>query len=893
MSKSFKVYAGEDASPILDLTEPDNPVHIIWEEVEAGGRAFQGESTISTFPLRDEQGGTGNPDLLPDGVVLKQILAGSRVEWLAGGNRLFRGRIGPKDYSRGRQKADRAREVVMSAQDTNFDLRNIIVDGWSRPEETDVARVQALITDYLSGSPRASTVITDDYVASGSNTVTLGAKVYDATQPSEVLSEIATIADKLHFVTIDDELFYDGYDSNTYQAGIRISDRLDELDTSVVCTPGEEAGVLDAGYDAESSGNDSMSVTVDSAAGGLIVAWLTHDAITSPSAKYAHVTGADPTTMTKIATIEHPTASSGSNTDNETLHIFWLADPTTSGSGAGVTFEWGSGVPNGSAFGYWTVDSSAIPTVTTASGTGTSSSVTPTAGATDLVLDVVGWRIWSLANASNDPTATASQTEDWGIGFNNSAGQPDMAWGGAHKVGDGARTWSWTTSTNWVAAAIVIPSSESGTVATFPPIWDVGPAETEDGLELLSGLRLYYGQGSNTYVYVNDPVTANIFWHSEQSLYTNDPLINTPTRATTLANSILQHRKWERRTINVSVGPLSEAQTACLKPGQLIQIKARALPEADDQYRTRRIVQLRWTTPVPGTYFAHMMLDKPIKTQPSGVGPKQSTDSINRHVEQGSNSHPEYVLRGTLISQGDLPYRGASDWTRLAIGASNTVLKSIGTVPVWAPLPASAGTIAVEDEGSEEGAAISRLDFTGAGVSVSVSGAEATVNIPGGAGATENLFVGSLQALTGYGSPSITSALGADRGYFAKFIPAKDVTVDTAYWNCTTSSGNLCFAIYDASFNRLATTGTFASPGTGSRSQALGAAVDLDAGTVYYLAMSASSTTLRVPTLVPVALVASPWNLIGRKASSSPLPDPGTPDDFDGGITFPIFFFGP
>lgn len=162
----------------------------------------------------------------------------------------------------------------------------------------------------------------------------------------------------------------------------------------------------------------------------------------------------------------------------------------------------------------------------------------------------------------------------------------------------------------------------------------------------------------------------------------------------------------------------------------------------------------------------------------------------------------------------------------------------------------------------------------------------------GGAGTTiPNLFVGSLQASIGYGSPSITSALSANRGYFMKFIPSQDVTVDTARWNCTTSNGNLCFAIYDASFNRLATTGSFASPGTGSRSQALGASVDLDAGVVYYLAMSASSTTLRMPALVPVAFVASPWNLVGIKASALPLPDPGTPDNFDGGVVIPIFFF--
>ena len=209
------------------------------------------------------------------------------------------------------------------------------------------------------------------------------------------------------------------------------------------------------------------------------------------------------------------------------------------------------------------------------------------------------------------------------------------------------------------------------------------------------------------------------------------------------------------------------------------------------------------------------------------------------------------LMNNPMTTAGDVIYGGASGApTRLAVGTAGQVLK------------VNAGATAVE-WGTESGGS-----------------------------ATENLFVGSYQATICYGAPSITNALSADRGYFMKYIPAKDVTVDTAHWNCTTSSGNLCFAIYDASFARLGTTGTFASPGTGARSQALGAAVDLDAGTVYYLAMSASSTTLRVPTLVPVALVSSPWNLVGVKASSSPLPDPGTPDNFDGGVVAPIFFFG-
>lgn len=699
MTRSLKIYQGEDELPVVDVTEPSSNVHVIWEEVEAGGRAFRGESNLGTFPMRDERGETGSELNLPSGLAHTSLSAGSRIEWLVNSTRLFRGRIGPKDYSRGRQKADRAREVVVSANDTNYDLRNIIVDGWDRPEETDVARVQALITDYLTGSPRASTTISDTYVATGSNTVTLGPKVYDATQPAEILSEIATIADKLHFVTIDDELFYDGYDSTAYQSGLSISDRIDEIDTASTCVAGSGPTVLSSGADGGSGDND-VQVTVTSGAGALYAVLLTSNNQSSPPSFTYQSDMSNPATavsMTIIGTVLHPTPSSGSNMDGDALYIARLPNPVATSGGAGEVRVVHSESPFGIGLGYWVTDSSATPTVVTNSGTGTSSSVAATsAGASDLVLDCAGWRIWSLGDVSQTPSATAGQTQDWAMPIVSSPGQNDGAWGGGESVGPDTLTWNLVTSTNWVSAAIIIPSAESASGPTFPPIWDVGPSSTEDGMELLSGLRLYYGQGSNTYVYVNDPTTANSYWHSEQSLYTNDALIDTPAKATTLAEAILQHRKFERRTYNVSIGPLEESHVGCLKPGQLINIKARAIPDADDNYVTRRIAQLRWTTPVPGTYFAHMMLDRPMKDSPSSIGPKQATDSINRHVEQGSNSHPEYVQRGTLTTQGDLPYRGASDWTRLGIGASNTYLKSIGTVPIWSTVP-GVGSAAAED----------------------------------------------------------------------------------------------------------------------------------------------------------------------------------------------------
>jgi hypothetical protein len=675
MTRSFIVYQGEDGVPEFDLTESDSPVHVIWEEVEAGGRAYKGESTLSSIPMRDERGETGSSASLPSNLTYTGLPRGSRIEWLEGSNRMFRGRIGTKDYRRGRQKADRAREVTVSAADTNEDLRGIIVDGWSRPAETDVARVQALITDYLTGSPRTTTVITNGYLAAGSNTVSLAAKVYDATNPAEVLSEVAVIANKLHFVTIDDELFYDGWDSTAYLAGLRISDRLEESTVGQSSEPASTVRLYPSLVDAGSASNAESLAAPNLGAADKDAAW--------------------------------DTPNNGGIVDYDMLYDSPLSTTTTSrNSWDGVNQAAGdfcifgfehrldgdllSIVQNGGTVrGQMNSRARFVSTLVAvgdsvgtvkfrAASAGRNASFGPItftafAGALDgdyLVIDVGNRHVGPLSGGAGAGSAiTDSQASDLPL--------DDISL-------DALNSW-WQLG----PAEAALP--------TYPPIWDVGPASTEDGMQLLSGLRLYYGQGSNTYVYVDDPVTANQYWHNEESLYTNDPLIDTAAKATTLARSILQRRKYEERTYNVSIGPLDETEVGLIKPGQLINIKARAIPDADDLYVSRRIAQLRWTTPVSGMFFAHMQLDRPIKEVGYGVGPKSATDSINRHLEQGSNSHPELVQRGVLTTQGDLPYRGASDWTRLAIGASNTWLKSTGSTPVWADLPSLPATVTVKE----------------------------------------------------------------------------------------------------------------------------------------------------------------------------------------------------
>lgn len=153
-----------------------------------------------------------------------------------------------------------------------------------------------------------------------------------------------------------------------------------------------------------------------------------------------------------------------------------------------------------------------------------------------------------------------------------------------------------------------------------------------------------------------------------------------------------------------------------------------------------------------------------------------------------------------------------------------------------------------------------------------------------------NVFVGNLTPLFASSTPT---ALTANRAYLYKFTAAADVTVATAKYTCTASAGNLDIGIYSSTLTRLASTGSFASGGTGARSQALTAPLAMTAGTIYYLAFAASSTTLRVAQFTAAsAIVTGGWNVYGREESALPLPaGPITADAWEDHTVHPAFWF--
>jgi hypothetical protein len=225
--KSLKVYVGDDRLPVHDLTD-----YVDWPDSRFIGQAYNGESSVSSVVFRDENARFGPWVDSPVTIAVR-----NEVEVLHGSNFLYRGRWIGRTWERGVQKAYQAREVTAEAEDVNVELRGLIVDGWVRPVETDRARVLALREDYLDGSVRPGSNLATTYVSS-SNTLLLPAKTYERTDPLGVLQDVAFQTHKQFFVTIDKQLFYDGWDSGAYVCPFRISDDEADLRTSPTITLG-------------------------------------------------------------------------------------------------------------------------------------------------------------------------------------------------------------------------------------------------------------------------------------------------------------------------------------------------------------------------------------------------------------------------------------------------------------------------------------------------------------------------------------------------------------------------------------------------------------------------------------------------------------------------------
>lgn len=153
-----------------------------------------------------------------------------------------------------------------------------------------------------------------------------------------------------------------------------------------------------------------------------------------------------------------------------------------------------------------------------------------------------------------------------------------------------------------------------------------------------------------------------------------------------------------------------------------------------------------------------------------------------------------------------------------------------------------------------------------------------------------NLFIGTAPY---YAANSTTSyAGGANRAFFVRFICDTAITVTTAYFYVGTQAGNIDIGIYNADLSsKLGSTGSFACPASGTRSQALSAGVALSAGTIYYAGVTGDNASMKLATASPTVNITTGWNQVGLVASGA-FPLPATPSPtWEGSGTVPVIFF--
>jgi len=191
------------------------------DSIVVGGQAKQGDSALSEMVLYDDSN-----------ALFGASEAFIRKQWSvtedASGTAVYlaRGRIAAFETHRGDEDSVQGTKVQYSfaLEDQNLELRGHDVNDWERPEETGYARVTALGTAYLNGSPRTSTNLNTTTYVPNSNTVTMPAKTYVNADAIDVITECAAAEDKKFFVTVDHELFYDLESSTAYATILEISD---------------------------------------------------------------------------------------------------------------------------------------------------------------------------------------------------------------------------------------------------------------------------------------------------------------------------------------------------------------------------------------------------------------------------------------------------------------------------------------------------------------------------------------------------------------------------------------------------------------------------------------------------------------------------------------------
>jgi hypothetical protein len=146
--------------------------------------------------------------------------------------------------------------------------------------------------------------------------------------------------------------------------------------------------------------------------------------------------------------------------------------------------------------------------------------------------------------------------------------------------------------------------------------------------------------------------------------------------------------------------------------------------------------------------------------------------------------------------------------TDIAMPAGQSIRRNAGDTAFEAYTPGSGGTATVQDEGVTQSTTVTTFNFTGSGVTASGAGSTATINIPGGSGATTgqatvNFGANTQEDQTALVTVNTASALTASKIFIT---PAGIATADhdPDDYVCDMIGGNVTNIVNGVSFDIVA-----------------------------------------------------------------------------------------
>lgn len=704
-------------------------------------RAYDGQGGQGFVWFDDDDGEYGDAADLPGGLTMLSVAAHNVVTVTEDttGTVLLRGRVGEKAIGRGEIHQSRSRQVKVTLLDGNADLDGITLTADEvRGSESDVTRMTWVLTDYLSGNERLTTDFPGLLIINA-DTVTMPGKTYEAgTEILDIIRDCVTASGKACFVYNDGtgvlDLYYASNDDTTLQAGLRISDDPDLITVGESSEGASSVRLYPSDID---SGSDSSLPEVDTAPaltdGSIDAAWT----VTSGDAGNYRYMFDDP-----------QSSSSTVNRQWDGVNIS-ARDVAVAGfvhvlDGDLLSIIQNGGVVRGqhrsrARSGIGISEASQMQFATFAvriyrNGVGFVETLVE-------VGDSVGTVRFppqsTPVNRSFGPftfpaSAEAVEGDYVVVDVGNRHTAPTSGGTGAgsywadHNTSDLPIDDSTTENLNsWWQFG---PPEDA--VPTYPPIWVDNKAQIENGQDLLSGGVLRYSGGV---VFDNDQNLVDQYDHYVKPI--NDVQAVDATDAANRLAAVLATRNEEDRTTTVAV-QLHVTEMGLLHAGDLIDINAKAIPDADDQFDTRRIVSLEWQWIGPEHYYAVMELNRPlvgVGNPGSSLASKSEVDAVQKAdaavtAHEGSaDPHSGYVRESEFTAKGDLLIgTGSGTLDNLTAGTNGHVLTLDSAETTGVKWAASGGG------GGGGNPVVYDIEiYTGGDISVTSSSAGAALSGPG------------------------------------------------------------------------------------------------------------------------------------------------------------------